>query len=542
MRTLASSLFALLSALLAMPAPAAAAALGAAGSCGDLAKLALPHATITVAASVAAGAFRPDDGDLATAHAIALRSDLATAHAIALRSDAGEFTALPAFCRVAVTLKPTSDSDIKIEVWLPAADWNGKFQAVGNGAFSGSIAYSAMARALARGYAAASTDTGHAGNTASFALGHPEKLIDFGWRAVHEMTVASKLVVAAHFGAPAKFSYWNGCSAGGRQAMVSAQRFPADFDGIIAGAPGLDWTGRAAQAVRVAQALDNDPAARLLQPQRQLLHRAVVEACDALDGVKDGLLENPARCTFDPAVLQCQGASDTGCLSAPQVETARLIYSGVKNPTTGREIAGLLPGSELGWSDTGWTASARATGIDQFRFVAFADPSWTLQQFNADTDIARADDVGGPIVNALDPNLRPFLDRGGKLIQYHGWSDPVISPLTSIQYYEKVAQVVGHGAAQNRSMEATGEFFRLFMVPGMQHCQGGPGPNLFDRLNVLDTWVDRGRAPERIVASHVTGGQVDRTRPLCAYPKQATYDGTGSTDDAANFTCSLPTP
>src|SRR5438045_725752 len=391
MRMVAGGLFALALARSALPAPAVAAI----DSCTSLAKMALPHATRTVAASVQAGAFTPD-----------------------AQGDAGDFSALPAFCRVAATLKPTRDSDIKIEVWLPASGWNGKFQAVGNGAFSGAIAYPAMGRALARGYAAASTDTGHTGNTATFALGHPEKLIDFGWRAVHEMTIASKTIVAAHFGAAPKYSYWNGCSAGGRQAMAEAQRFPTDFDGIIAGAPGLDWTGRAAQAVRIAQRLDADPAARLLQPQRLLLHRAVVDACDALDGAKDGLIENPSRCTFDPAVLQCKSAGDASCLSAAQVETARLIYSSVKNDKTGREIPGLLPGSELGWTDSGWTASARATGLDQFRFIVFANPSWMVQQFNADADIARAEEVDGNIVNALEPNLKPFIDRGGKLIQY----------------------------------------------------------------------------------------------------------------------------
>jgi feruloyl esterase len=502
MRMLAGGLFALALALPAMPAPAVAAA----GSCSDLAKMALPHATITVAASVQAGAFTPDPP-----------------------GEAGDFSALPAFCRVAATLKPTSDSDIKIEVWLPASGWNGKFQAVGNGAFSGAIAYPAMGRALARGYAAASTDTGHVGNTASFALGHPEKLIDFGWRAVHEMTVASKTIVAAHFGTAPKFSYWNGCSAGGRQAMAEAQRFPADFDGIIAGAPGLDWTGRAAQAVRIAQALDDNQAARLLQPQRQLLHRAVVEACDALDGVKDGLLENPTRCKFDPAVLQCRGAVETGCLSAPQVETARLIYSGVKNQQTGREIAGLLPGSELGWTDTGWTASARATGVDQFRFIVFANPSWTVQQFNAHADIARADEVNGNIVNALDPNLKPFIDRGGKLIQYHGWSDPQISPANSAQYYARAVEASG-GAKVSGS-------YRLFLAPGMGHCAGGEGPNTFDMVSALERWVETDNAPDQILASHATGGRVDRTRPLCPYPQVAVYKGSGSIDEAASFLC-----
>jgi feruloyl esterase len=495
MRMLAGGLFALVLAVAANQA----AAVAAAGACGDLAKLAVPKGTVTLAAVVEAGAFRPDAS-----------------------GDGGDFTALPAFCRVAATLKPTSDSDIRIEVWLPASGWNGKFQAVGNGAFSGAIAYPAMARALARGYAAASTDTGHAGNTASFALGHPEKLIDFGWRSVHEMTVASKRVVAAHYGAAPKFSYFNGCSAGGRQAMAEAQRFPADFDGIIAGAPGLDWTGRASQAVRIAQRLEQDPAARLLQPQRQLLHRAVVEACDALDGLTDGLLENPMRCKFDPGTLDS--------LSAPQKETARLMYSSVKNPKTGREIPGLVPGSEQGWSDTGWTASARATGLDQFRYLVLGDPSWTVRQFNAAADIARADEGNGTIVNALDPNLKPFINRGGKLIQYHGWSDPQITPANSVQYYRRAVAASG-------GVERVSGSYRLFLAPGMGHCGGGEGPNTFDTITALEQWVEAGKAPDQIVASHATGGRVDRTRPLCPYPQVAVYKGSGSIDEAASFSC-----
>ena len=235
------------------PSARTAGALAAPAACGDLARLALPDATITMAQVVEAGGFTG--------------------------GNSAEFRALPAFCRVAATLKPSSDSDIKIEVWLPAANWNGKFQAVGNGAFTGNIAYAAMATAVARGYAAGSTDTGHSGGSANFALGHPEKLIDFGWRAVHELAETSKKIVKAHYDAAAKQSYWVGCSAGGRQAMKEAQKFPADFDGIVAGATGVDWTGRAAQAVRIEQTLANE-SARLLQPQRQLLHAAVVEACD----------------------------------------------------------------------------------------------------------------------------------------------------------------------------------------------------------------------------------------------------------------------
>src|SRR3954470_13399497 len=253
----------------------------------------------------------------------------------------------PASCRLAATLTPTRDSEIKIEVWLPASGWNRKCQAVGNGAFSGSIATAAMRAALLRGYAAASTDTGHSGGSASFALGHPDKVVDFGWRAVHDMTVAAKSIVAAYYGAVPKQSYWVGCSAGGRQAMMEAQRFPGDFDGIVSGAPGLDWTGRAAQAVRIAKLLEVNEAARLLAAQRQRLHAAVLPACDAQDGVRDGLIENPAKFRVDP------GAAS---LTAPHSETARQIYASPLNPKSKRPITGLAPGSELGWTDLGWTA------------------------------------------------------------------------------------------------------------------------------------------------------------------------------------------
>ncbi len=495
--------------LLAAIVPDRAATAG--GSCGGLSTLSLPNATITLAQAVDAGAFTPPDGDNTSRAA----------------------RALPAFCRVAATLKPTSDSDIKIEVWLPASAWNGKYEAVGNGAFSGAIAYPAMMAALARGYATSSTDTGHTGNTASFAPGHPQKVIDFGWRAVHEMTVASKQIIAAYYDGAPKLSYWNGCSAGGRQAMKEAQRFPADFDGIIAGAPGLDWTGRATQAVRVAKALAHSEAARLTQAETRLVHRAVLEACDALDGVKDGVIENPTRCRFDPGVLQCKGPDHEGCLTPAQVGTVRSMYSAAVNPQTKRDIAGLAPGSELGWTDQGWSASARATGLDQFRFLVFNDPSWDLPKFAGDADAARAEEMDHDTINALDPNLKPFIDRGGKLIQYHGWSDPQISPGNSTQYYMRVLEALGGGAAVQRS-------YRLFMAPGMGHCGGGEGPNSFDMVAALEQWVEHGEAPDRIVASHATEGRVDRTRPLCPYPQVAVYKGSGSTDEAANFACKAP--
>jgi len=485
----------------------------AASSCEDLTTLRLPNAAITLAQSIEAGA--------------------TVVSGAAREGDAERPIRAPgSFCRVAATLTPSTDSDIKVELWMPLQNWNQKFQAVGNGAFSGSIAYPAMVNALARGYATASTDTGHVGNNGRFALGHPEKLVDFGWRAVHEMTVIAKRIVAAFYEAAPRYSYWTGCSAGGRQAMKEAQRFPEDFDGIVAGAPGLDWTGRAVQATRVAKALQGRESARLLEPQRRRLHEAALQACDAADGLTDGLVADPERCTFDPAAVQCKGTETGQCLTPEQVETARGIYSSAVNRKTGRKMAGLMPGSELGWTDLGWTASARATGLDQFRFIVIGDPNWTVDRLNLDADITKAEDVDGGTIDALDANLKPFFDRGGKLIHYHGWSDPQISPGNSTEYYGNVVKTLSGANPQ--------ESYRLFMAPGMGHCGGGEGPNTFDMLAALERWVEHGQAPDRILASHSTNGVVDRTRPLCPFPQIAVYAGTGSRDDAASFVCRQP--
>ena len=497
---------------LAGAASLASRSLHAVSPCASLAGLALPGGSIAQAEDVSAGALAAP----------------AQLNAALVRS-------LPAFCRITATLRPSTGSEIKIETWLPASGWNGKFQAVGNGAFSGAINYAALAAAITRGYAASSTDTGHSGGSASFALDHPEQVDDFGWRAVHEMSVAAKRIIAAYYQSPAKYAYWNGCSAGGRQGMKEAQRFPADFDGIIAGAPALDWTSRASQAVRIAQRLETSAAARLLAGDRERLHRAVLEACDAADGVRDGLLENPSTCGFDPVSLQCRTGSggDSGCLTPEQVETARSMYSPMKNAATGRAITGLERGSELGWTDLGWTGSARATGLDHFRFLVFHDPRWDVSQFRGAADVARAEESDNHTINALDPNLKPFIDRGGKLIQYHGWGDPQISPGNSTQYYSRVLEVLGGKSKVDAA-------YRLFMVPGMGHCGGGEGPNTFDTLAALEDWVERGRAPDRIIAAHSANGAVDRTRPLCPFPQTAVYTGAGSINDAANFVCRAP--
>ena len=475
-----------------------------AATCESLMTAKLTNGTVTSAQPVAAGALAQTGG----------RGGAALAD-------------LPALCRVAATLTPTKESDIKIEVWLPAAGWNGKLQAVGNGGWNGNIDTNALAGAIRRGYAGTSTDTGHQGGAGPWML-NQEKLADWAYRSVHETAVAAKALVNAFYGEAPKFSYFTGCSAGGRQAMVSAQRYPADFDGIVAGSPGLDWTSRAISAVRVNQVFERDPAGKVPAAKFPAINAAVMSACDASDGVKDGVLENPKACKFDPAVLACKGTPDNSCLTPAEVATVKAIYASPANPKTRREIAGLAPGSESSWTDLGWSGPARSTGLELMRFVT-NDPQWTIAQFNFDADVVRAEDKAG-VMNALDTNLKPFFDRGGKLIQYHGWNDPQISPLNSTQYWERVVSAMG-GA--NRIASS----YRLFMVPGMAHCGGGTGTSTFDMVAALEQWVEGKKAPDSIPASRSDGGKVVRTRPLCAYPQVASYKGSGSTDDASNFVC-----
>jgi feruloyl esterase len=431
---------------------------------------------------------------------------------------------LPAHCEVSATLRPTPDSEINIEVWLPAARWwNGKYQAVGNGGWSGEISETAMEPGLRKGYATSSTDTGHSGGSASFALGHPEKLIDYAWRSEHEMTVKAKAIIAAFYGNGPKLSYWTGCSAGGKQGMKEAQRFPDDFDGIVAGAPGLDWVARATLSMWVAQAVGKDDASYIPPQKFDVIHNAALEACDAADGLKDGVIEDPTRCAFDPKTIACKGPDAPTCLTAPQVEVARKIYAG-----PGRGIApGLERGSEPGWS-TFAGPQPFAIGFDYFKYVVFQDPNWNFQTLNFDSDIVRARKLDADRINATDPDLSAFRKHGGKLLQYHGWSDPQIPPASSVAYYQSVLKTMGPSVP---------DFYRLFMVPGMAHCGRGDGASDFDMLEALEQWVEHKQPPAQVLASRKRDNKVDRTRPLCPFPQVSRYKGAGNPNDASSFTC-----
>jgi feruloyl esterase len=481
-----------------------------AATCEELSKQTFPHTTVTLAQSVAAGALPAPAG----------RGGAPAA--------ANPFADLPAFCRVAATLKPTPESDIKIEVWMPSTGWNGRFQAVGNGGWNGNIDQNALATALRRGYAAASTDTGHTGGAGPW-MQNKEQVIDYGYRAVHEMTATAKSMINALYGNAPRFSYFTGCSAGGRQGVKAAQMHPEDFDGIVAGAPALNATGRAAYAVWVSQNLHKDAASYIPPAKYPAIHDAALTACDAQDGVADKVIENPRACKFDPQVLACKAGEDTNaCLTPAQVTSARALYQPLVNPRTKQVInTPLEVGSELGWSTFGGQQPF-AVATQFYQFMVFNNPQWDWKTLNFDADMANVAKVENGIIDAKSTDLKKFVGRGGKLIQYHGWADPQIPAGASTSYYEEVLKTMGPAVKDN---------YRLFMVPGMNHCGGGDGPASFDMLTALEQWVEQKKTPDTIPAAHVTNGQPDRTRILCAYPQVATYKGAGNPNDAANFAC-----
>lgn len=445
---------------------------------------------------------------------------------------------LPAFCRVSGVVEPA----IQFEAWLPAVNgasrWNGKFNGVGNGGLAGFINYGAMAVALARGYATASTDTGHSnrpGNEA-WPLGHPELLTDFASRGIHMTARAAKALIAAHYGEGPRYSYFTGCSCGGGQALSEAQRYPADYDGIVAGAPANHPTRMWPGELYAAWATHREPANLIPNEKLPVITQAALEACDALDGLRDGLIDDPRNCPFDPGILECKGGDGAGCLTAAQVDSVRKIYEGLKDPATGERFWwGYEPSSEAGWP--GHIQNPFFIPLSYFQYMAFANPKWDWKAFSfADAGnfrlLEEASHRLGPTLDSVEPDLSAFQRLGGKLLLYHGWLDQNISPRNTIDYYERVQEFLGDAG--------TKEFARLFLAPGMAHCSGGPGPNRFDALGALEAWVERRQPPALMVASHAVNGKVDRTRPLCPYPEVARYKGSGSIDDAASFACRPP--
>ena len=506
--------------------------------CAGLAHLAIPAATITLAQLVPAGAFSGPPAAFSG-------TDLTPF-----------YKSLPAFCRVVAEAKPTADSDIKLEVWLPAAGWNGKLQGIGNGGFAGLIDYYQIGAAMKKGYASTATDAGHTGSPidASWAMGHPEKVTDFGHRGIHEMTRVAKAVTQNYYGSNPKHSYFAGCSDGGREALMEAQRYPTDYDGILAGAPANYWSALLSTAVIDTQALTVDPASFIPQSKLPTIAAAVLAACDELDGVRDGILNDPRQCHFDPASIQCKmGEESDKCLTAPQAVALKTIYDGIHDSTGHQIFPGFMRGAEDGPGGWGlWItgpAPARSLmtyfGFGFYTYMVYEKTDWNYKTFVLEPGMKTAEDKTAAALNATDPDLKPFHNAGGKLILYHGWDDPAIPSVNSVNYYDRVVKTLG---AAN-----TNSFLRLYMLPGVQHCGGGPGPDTFGQVGdwlspddpqhnarvTLEQWVEKGTAPGSIIATKYSGTppQSKMQRPLCPYPESARYKAPGDPNAATSFVC-----
>ncbi|CAN5344003.1 tannase/feruloyl esterase family alpha/beta hydrolase [soil metagenome] len=462
---------------------------------------------------------------------------------------------MPAFCRVLATATPTKDSSIDFEVWLPLHSvWNGKLVSTGNGGYSTVPSYTDMAYALKQGYAVVGGDTGHVEDDMLWGVGHPEKIFDWSSRSVHAITVAGKKIVSALNAREPERAYYYGCSTGGQQGFAQVQRYPNDFDGVIAGAPAYDRT--ALHAEFLWRFLSNrnayDPVTRILKPEKaSMVYTAAVAACDALDGVRDGVISDPRECTrerFDPRSLLCTGAETDSCLTPPQIVTLDKIYSGATNPRTGAQIyPGLAVGSEASWGAV-LGDNVMPPRIDFWRLWAREDKpgdnSWDWWRFDFDKDLIPGFTKIAPLIDQTSVKLDPFKSRGSKLIVFHGWGDSSVSPKASIAYFDKLRAAQG-------SQSAVDSFARLFLVPGMGHCGGGPGATSFgnagnapvtmdadhDLLHAMDRWITQGKAPDRIVAAHIVDEQATFTRPLCPYPKKSVYDGKGDPKKASSFDC-----
>lgn len=484
--------------------------------CEQLAKLALPQAMITLVQSVGAEQYQPPMGPGLSGRDITGRT---------------QHKAKPAFCRIAATLKPAKGSSIRIEVWLPAAEWNGKFLGVGNFGWGGELLYSAMMAGVQDGYATASTDTGHDSKTdgegGRFSLGQPDKLIDYAYRADHEMTVKAKAIIKAFYGVGPKRSYWIGCSLGGLEGLIEAKRYPADYDGIVVGAPPNPLVRFNALQLHPGWLIAQDPARLIPKDKYAMVHAAVLKACASPIGQQDGVVDEPDRCGFLPRQLLCAGADAPDCLTASQVDLLERTYEGVKNPRTGELIyPGPAKGSELEMF-TFASGQPFTNALDLYRYMAFQDPDFDWKAMDWDRDVAKAEAKLGPLLH-VDSHLKPFFDRGGKLLLFIGWND-YHNPHQLIAYYQAVVR--------DSTTAKTRDAIRLFAIPGMNHCRGGEGCDTFNKLGVMDAWVDQSQVPERIEAKKVEGPKVVRTRPLCAWPKVARYDGQGDVNDAASFAC-----
>ena len=436
------------------------------------------------------------------------------------------------FCRVTATI----ETEIKFELWLPD-DWNGKYQQVGNGGYSGAINYPTMGGALAKGYATASSDLGHVSKDAfeaDWMVGHKQRIVDFGLRAHHLVSEIGKQIVKAYYAKDPARSYFVGCSSGGWQALTEIQNYPDDFDGVVAGAPAHNFVRLNLRGTITSQLALAHPEGKLTAALAKLVADAALKQCDAADGVADGIMSHPLQCGFDPKQLQCRaGESSDTCLTPAQVDRVKALYGPMRSKGglelyPGPTISAALSADPPANPDAPALFAPLANALKEFGYTQAP----TLAAFDADKDIPAMDERMNPVMSAVNPDLSKFKARGGKVVAWHGWGDAAISPYNTLHYYDTVKAKTG------RNMD---DFYRIFFVPAMGHCgAGATGPDKFDAVAALESWVEKGVAPTRIDAAQYKDGKVTRSRPLCKYPQVAKYDGKGSVDDAKSFTCAAP--
>jgi feruloyl esterase len=517
-------------------------------ACERLSSLAVPNTTITLTQLVKAGGFtvpanpagRGAGGSSAFAGTIGGVPDVpgrvtANTAGLGLGYNGGRgippFSTLPEFCRIAATSRPSASSDIRMEVWLPASGWNGHFRGTSPNGLGGVVNYNAMAVALTDGFAVAGTDTGHQGAGSAWML-IPDQVTDFAGRGMHETTVVGKALTAAYYGNPPKYSYMIECGGGTAAALHEVQKYPADYNGVVIGGHAAHLTRQIFGQLWLWTATHPNGVSILPSAKLPALHDAVLAKCDMLDGVKDGLLETPTRCSFDPKEIECKAGDGPTCLTSAQVEAVRKIYEGPINPRTQEKIwSPLYRGSELDWSFFIDTPGPIGIATSTLRDAILKDPTWDYRTAGVDFDrhVALADASDIARVNASNPDISEYVRRGGKLILSGGWNNALVPAGAVLDYYNRIVAAIGN--------ESSRRAVRLYMVPGMIECNGGPGTDTFDMLSAMRGWVERGRAPNDVKASRIEHGKIVRTRPLCPYPQAATYQGRGSTDDARNFVC-----
>jgi len=492
-------------------------------NCESLTGLDLPNAKVTAAQSITTGKYQPEGARAMIEN-------------------------LPPFCRVHVVVRP----QINVEIWLPLNGWNGKLLGTTPGGVLGSLSIgntvkdlkepvngvgiNGLAHGIQRGYAMMTTDGGHvsADDTWWNDLG---RFQDLGYRAGHEMAVKGKTVTTAFYTQKPSRTYFSGCSGAGRVAMMEAQRYPEDFDGIVAGEPGANWVDLMTAELWATWATTEKPEYNLPAAKVPMITKAAIAHCDADDGLKDGIISNPPVCKFDPVVLQCKGGVDgPDCLTEGQVIGLKRIYAGAKTPDGRRISYGHEIGSEGGWGRmyTGISDINTEGGNSNRTYIklsVFNDPKYDLRTFDWHHDYDLMKEKTAWAMDATNPDLSAFKARGGKLITYYGWADGLAPSRYTPDYYDSVVAKMGNRAEVE-------SFYRLFMVPGMGHCSGGVGPSKFDMVTALENWSEKGQAPDQVMASRVDkDGKVDMTRPLCPYPQVAKYTGTGSINEAKNFYC-----